>query len=340
MSVVPVTYSLIDRNYLSLQVKERYNLPIKNLWLFRRTLNDVYFIESGVNKYRLIVYRTWRSKDDVGFEVSWIKYLNLKSAPAMLIKEQSNGALFSSISAPEGLRCFALFPYLENVHHMPLNTETAKICGESLANIHLLSNDFKTDYRRFVLESDHLINQPMKGIESWFGKFNLGSEIKTLKSVASHTTKKINLLDKVSGFYGPCHGDTHFGNLMFTTTREPVWFDFDCGGLGWRIYDIASFYWALKIKWMGWNIRYEGSDEEIWNYFIEGYISKRSLSALEYEILPYFIFARGIWALGLHPNNIDDWSSESSEDGGEFLMKHLELFENVCKDYQITNILT
>ncbi len=112
MSVAPVTYSLIDKNYLSLQVKERYNLPIKSLWLFRRTLNDVYFVESGDNKYRLIVYRTWRSKDDVGFEVSWIKYLNLKSAPAtMLIKEQSNGALFSSISAPEGLRCFALFPY-------------------------------------------------------------------------------------------------------------------------------------------------------------------------------------------------------------------------------------
>lgn len=57
---------------------------------------------------------------------------------------------------------------------------------------------------------------------------------------------------------------------------------------------------------MGWNIQYDGTDEEIWESFIKGYISQRSLSGLENEMLPYFIFARGISALGLHPNNIDD----------------------------------
>jgi hypothetical protein len=44
---------------------------------------------------------------------------------------------------------------------------------------------------------------------------------------------------------------------------SPLWLDFDCGGLGWRVYDVATFYWALKLKWVGWSVEYADSDDAI-----------------------------------------------------------------------------
>lgn len=325
-NIVPVTYSTIDKQFLEKLVVENYAIPpIQRILFYRRSLNDTYIIRTKTQKYVMRVYRKWRTVSDVEFEMAWLAHLNFKHAPVMQVIAKKDNTFCTTIQAPEGLRCIVLFPWLEEIFHQPLTRDTAYTCGESLAKIHLSSDDFKTDFNRLKLDEEHLIDEPMKGIVAWYGETR---DLSTLKRYAEQAKNRMRSLSRQGSQYGVCHGDTYFSNLMFTKGNEPLWIDFDCCGLGYRIYDIASFYWALKIKWEGWHIEYNDSDAVIWKSFLEGYQKIRILNQQEWESLPDFVIARGLWALGLHPNNIDDWSSESCEEGGTFLDQHLELFKN------------
>lgn len=360
--IVPVTYSTIDKNFLKERVESEYDLKIDRIRFYRRSLNDTYLIETNLietenssgsslmkkqnspnsiknlpSTYKLMVYRKWRTESDVAFEIEWLKYLNDKNAPVMILQPKKDGSLYTCLEAPEGKRCYALFPFLEGIQHRPLNENTARMAGIALAQLHLLSEDFHSSHQRFTLDAHHLIEEPMQGILDWYQNQPLQNPslqvaLEKIKSAAENTKKIINQLDKsnsrIPGFYGPCHGDTHFANAMFRDDKNTIWLDFECSGLGFRVYDLAIFYWALKIKWIGWRIEYTDTDDKIWSGFLSGYQSLRPLSQLEFDLLPTFLIARSIWALGLHPNNIDDWDCQSASDDNEFLMQHLPLFEN------------
>ena len=94
-----------------------------------------------------------------------------------------------------------------------------------------------------------------------------------------------------------------------TPRGEPRWLDFDCGGLGWRVYDVATFYWALKLKWVGWTVTYAAPDDAVWRAFVDAYQAVRRLTPKEWRVLPAFVIARAMWGIGLQASNADDWAA-------------------------------
>lgn len=99
-----------------------------------------------------------------------------------------------------------------------------------------------------------------------------------------------------------CHGDLHGANVYFnegTLTH----FDFDCGGYGWRAYDISVFLWA-KVR----GREKEHFNNERWIGFLDSYQKHKVLSENDLKAIPIFVAIREIWLMGLHTGNSHIWS--------------------------------
>jgi Ser/Thr protein kinase RdoA (MazF antagonist) len=90
---------------------------------------------------------------------------------------------------------------------------------------------------------------------------------------------------------GFCHGDFHGWNAHFEKNGKVNFFDFDCCGHGWRIYDVATFFWGARIR---------EKHQHRCRHFLRGYAEVRQLSVESLAAIPYFIAARHIWLVGLH----------------------------------------
>ena len=78
-------------------------------------------------------------------------------------------------------------------------------------------------------------------------------------------------------------GDVHEANGVLTH------YDFDCCGLGLRIYDLATFKWDAALS---------GTEEQRWSHFLEGDRSVRDFSDSKLELLYPFVVIRHFWWVG------------------------------------------
>ncbi len=302
----PVSYSSIEKNALLALIAKEYEIGNpQTIYFWKRSLNDTYFLDTEKGRWVARVYRIWRKAHDVEFELKWLIHLAQERAAVLAPLCTKNGKLFLSIDAPEGERQIAVFPFVKNAHVPPVTTSVGAVFGKALAQLHAQSDSFTLDNGHFLLDEKHLVAKPLQSIERLWG--HNAEEYVVLKVAAPSIAATIGNYKKGPQIYGPCHGDVHFENLLFND-RQHQWIDFDCGGMGARIYDIACFYWALKIKWPGWEVEYKDPDEEIWEAFVTEYESVRRLEDDEKKSFRDFVLARHIWALGLQASNADDWT--------------------------------
>jgi Ser/Thr protein kinase RdoA (MazF antagonist) len=66
-------------------------------------------------------------------------------------------------------------------------------------------------------------------------------DIDFLEEVAKNTKKKLASFTLEKPQYGVCHGDIYSGNIRVDTNNNPILFDFDFCGNGWRAYDISMY---------------------------------------------------------------------------------------------------
>jgi Ser/Thr protein kinase RdoA (MazF antagonist) len=121
---------------------------------------------------------------------------------------------------------------------------------------------------------------------------------------------------------GFCHGDFHTGNAHLDLDRQITFFDFDCCGVGWRSYDIASFRW---------NARLNKKDEKMWPSFLRGYTEARNLNDLDIQATRYFVPIRHFWLLGVHTGNGQDWGFGGINDG--YFARQLKFFREWETEY-------
>jgi Ser/Thr protein kinase RdoA (MazF antagonist) len=307
--IFPTSYSSPEKHALLGLIRAQYKLDgLSELKFLRRGLNDTYLIEADERRFIFRLYRTWRSAEDVEFELEWLDHLaahNVPVVPAIRLFDQRR---FGSLRAAEGIRCYALFPHADEIQHPPVDRAFACLMGESLALLHRASDDFVSAAQRFRLDPAHLIEQPLRAIHQLF--FRDRDALTLLDGIADQVASDLQMLSLTPPIYGPCHGDVHFENFC-RASGEPLWLDFDCGGLGWRVYDIATFYWALKLKWTGWSVEYADPDDAVWRAFADAYQAVRGLSSQEWRVLPAFVIARAIWGTGLQASNGDDWAAHA-----------------------------
>ena len=119
--------------------------------------------------------------------------------------------------------------------------------------------------------------------------------------------------------WGFCHGDLHCGNAHIDGQQLSL-YDFDCCGPGWRLYDLATYRWAARLR------QFEGG---AWRPFIEAYLEVRPAAASTLELVPLFVILRHIWLQGYHAwNSVEDGTIFRSDGNFDYLVTFCEHVES------------
>ena len=306
MEPIRVARSFIAGDALAEVINKEYSLGSNvTCTLFSKMLrsqdNDHYKVMSDEGDiYVARIYQRGdhfeRQKSDYEYELDWLNFLFDRDMPVSYPIQRVDGRFLGSMLAPEGIRYFALFSLAQGKNMSPNDQDQLFVCGQKMAQIHLVSNEFKTDYSRQSMDLDFLLNKPVQRIkEYWENKPSkleqldllmiTGEEAKV--TIEELLTNEINTEDG----WGPIGGDFHTASTYFDASNNPTFFNFDLCGPGWRSYDIATFLLNTDL------IHQESADSS--ESFFAGYYSVRQLSQNEHEAIYPFMTIRRIWLTSL-----------------------------------------
>lgn len=296
LSLFPVVYSLLSKQELLSHIKDNYEVhePIK-LKYFLRGMNDTYILETGPLKYIFRVYRAdRRNKSEIAFELDLLNYLNENDVSVSIPITKKDGTLINEFFVTEGVKYGVMFSFAEG-SEKPIHTvEDSYLFGKSVAQIHKVTDNFRSEHIRGNLNLEHLIEKPLNIIklhmEHRQEDYNFIYEL--ILGLKEQLVMKIEEgLD-----WGVCHGDLHGNtNVAFTDNGKLTHYDFDISGYGWRSYDIAEFRLAREIH-SGHN---KDEVESLWEAFLHGYRDVRELSENDVKVVSIFVVLRQLWLFGL-----------------------------------------
>jgi len=268
--------------------------------------NDHYLIATAEGEYVLRVYqRGWRTAQDIAYELAALTHLEARGVPVCAPIAGRDGAYQRAIQEAEGPRIAVLFPSAPGEKPDATNPDVVRTCGRVMALIHHHTDGFTCEYRRFRLDLDHLLDQPLAGILPYLA--DRPADTAFLQVVARELRAgleaRISRLD-----WGFCHGDFHGGNARLDADGTLRVFDFDCGGPGWRAYDLSV-------------CRLYCGEQALWEAFCRGYQEVRPLPEATVAAVSWFIVARQLWRLALFADNWPRLTGFSVND--DFLDRHL-----------------
>ena len=118
-----------------------------------------------------------------------------------------------------------------------------------------------------------------------------------LGELAEKLKHQLRKLPVTTPQWGICHGDLHKQNFLIDEQKRLTIMDWDCVGYGWRAYDVAVLRWSI-----GPAVGPEGighpKTSEVYDAYLQGYHSLRSLGDVELQAIPYFVAVRAIWVVG------------------------------------------
>jgi Ser/Thr protein kinase RdoA (MazF antagonist) len=124
---------------------------------------------------------------------------------------------------------------------------------------------------------------------------------------------------------GFCHGDLQGYHANLSPDGTLTFFDFDCGGFGYRAYDLAVFLWCCRL---------EDAVTTRWATFLESYREIRSIHDLDVQAVPLFVCARYLWHMGVHTQNSPDWGIDFLNDS--YFNSHLKDLRQAEEDYLLS----
>jgi Ser/Thr protein kinase RdoA (MazF antagonist) len=165
----PVTHSILSTKALMAEILPDYDIgtPME-CKLLNRGLNDTYLVKTTTEKYILRVYRAgWRSHSDIRYELEALLHLKRLNVSVSAPVPRRDGEFLHSVSAPEGSRTIVLFTYAlgkEPVYAANEESESYQY-GRSVAQIHSETDGFQSQYQRFHLDLEYLLDAPLKSIQ-------------------------------------------------------------------------------------------------------------------------------------------------------------------------------
>lgn len=296
MNFFPITYSLLSTDALLLHLKNHYEIhqPVQ-LQYFLRGMNDTYILETALEKYIFRVYRAdRRSKSDIDFELELLNDLHEKGVNVSIPISRKDGMMINEFLVPEGVKYGVMFSFAVG-NEKPIHAvEDSYLFGQSVAQIHKATDNFKSEHVRGKLDFEHLIEKPLHTIKLHMN--HRQEDYQFLYDLAIQLKAQIEVHLEAGLDWGICHGDLHGNtNVTFTDEGKLTHYDFDICGYGWRAYDIAEFRLAREI--------HSGHDkdevERLWAAFLNGYKSLRDLSDNDISAVPMFVALRQLWLFAL-----------------------------------------
>jgi Ser/Thr protein kinase RdoA (MazF antagonist) len=278
--------------------------------------NDHYLISTSEGEYVLRVYRHgWRTEDDIAYEIAVLTHLDARGVPVCAPIARRGGGYHRTIPAPEGPRIAVLFPWAAGDKPDATDPHVIRACGRIMALIHEHTNDFTCEHERFHLDLEHLIEQPLATMLTYLA--HRPADASLVKSVAREL--RAGLAGQIDNLdWGFCHGDFFGGNMRIDAEGTLRVFDFDCGGLGWRAYDLCV-------------CRLYCAEEARWEVFCAAYQDVRPLPEVTRAAIPWFLVTRQLWRMALFADNWPRLTLSTVND--DFLDEHLGILRERIRTY-------
>lgn len=274
--------------------------------LIQDSFNTHYLIETPDDRYVLRLYRHgWRTADDIAYELAVLDHLLACGVPVCGPIARGDETYQGLIPTEEGPRIAVLFRYAPGQPPDVNDPEGLRACGRTMALIHKHTDGYSCAYQRFNLDLAHLIEQPLSVLRPLLG--HRAEDSAFVGRVAE--LLRAGLAAQAEGLeWGFCHGDFHGGNARVDTDGVLRVFDFDCGGLGWRAWDLAV-------------CRLFCQQDATWDGFCGAYREVRPLTEATLAAIPWFLVTRQLWRTALFAVHWPRLMGSQVDDG--FFNQHL-----------------
>ncbi len=327
-SIFPAIASVLSPQALIDEILPGFGIgPVCECRFYSGGFNHTYRVKTvGGSTYYLRAYRiSWRTSADIAYELDVLYHLKQKGFPAARPIRYQDGQPFCTVSAPEGQRTLALFseaPGPEvSYDHEP--EKMAERYGQAVAQMHNALADFHSPNRRFHLDLDFFTVQPLKTIEPFLTQ--RPDDWAYVQDFASKLRQRILAFPAQALELGSCHGDLQGYHANVDPDGTLTFYDFDCGGFGFRAYDLAVFLWCCRLQ---------EAVAARWEPFLKGYRQTRAVNDLDVRAVPIFVCARYLWHMGVHTLNSYDWGIDFLNDG--YFNSHLGNLKKAEKDYLVS----
>lgn len=256
-----------------------------------RGLNDTYRVCFQHRQFALRLYRTrWRTREAVLGELAALLHLDSKGVPVATPVARCDGNLVTDINAPEGPRWAVLFNWAKGSEPAYRNETHARLFGKLAAQLHIAADDLICSARS-PLDLNYLLERPVESLRPALQSHPLLAA--RFAGIVDRIRTRMESAKERLWDWGFCHGDLHCGNAHVEDEQLSL-YDFDCCGPGWRVYDLATYRWAARLR------QFEGG---AWRPFSEAYLKVRPAAADTFKLVPLFVMLRHIWLQGYHAWN-------------------------------------
>jgi Ser/Thr protein kinase RdoA (MazF antagonist) len=324
-SPYPAIASILSPEALANEILPSFGIgAIAECKFYSGGFNHTYRVKTVVGStYYLRAYRLhWRTLVDVQYELDVLNHFHSKGFPAASPVAYKDGQYFCLVPAPEGTRILAVFTEAPGpeISYTQDPAGNARRYGQAVARMHNALDDFASPHPRFHLDIDHFIDQPLRNIQPFLS--HRPADWNFLQSFAEKLRHRILAIPAKMLEQGFCHGDLQGYHANTTLDGMLTFFDFDCGGFGYRAYDLAVFLWCCRL---------EDAVAARWAPFLESYRETRSIHERDVLAIPLFVCARYLWHMGVHTQNSPDWGVDFLNDS--YFDKHLKDLQQAEEDY-------
>lgn len=298
--------------------------PVADCKFYSGGFNHTYRVKTADGgTYYLRAYRLrWRTQADIELELDALNHLMKGGFPAIRPVPFKDGQVYCSVNAPEGRRLLALFteaPGMEASYDAD-PAGCAGRYGRAVAQMHHALDDFSSPHPRFRLDLAHFTDQPLQNIQPFLT--HRPHDWEFLQKFASRLRQRILGQPAEMLEQGFCHGDLQGYHAKISPDGTLTFYDFDCGGFGYRAYDLAVFLWCCRL---------EDAVAVRWAPFLKSYRETRPINERDVQAIPLFVCARYLWHMGVHTQNSYDWGIDFLNEN--YFNDHLTRLRQAYADY-------
>jgi Ser/Thr protein kinase RdoA (MazF antagonist) len=294
--------------------------------LVRRGFNDTFRIDAGGARYIFRVYFNGKyyigGPDDFRFELELLDFVAERGVPVARPRPRRDGGLLDVLPTEAGDRCAALFTWADGGLTDKPTLEQLRAMGDALARFHVAADDFATALPRYRLDLTYLLDKPLADMRTYLRSIGREAEIDAFVPFAEGLRARVVALPTArAGVFGILHGDPHGENVHFDDAGGVTLFDFDHGGYGWRIWDLATALGDMSGPKRG--------------AFLAGYEAIRPLADAERDTLPVFRALRSLWDIGDVIGMRVAWGTETDAPTDEFTEEVLSALEDARRSASV-----
>jgi Ser/Thr protein kinase RdoA (MazF antagonist) len=282
--------------------------------LLHEGFNTHYLITTSSDDFVLRVYQPdWRTNDDIAYELAVLTHLAARGVPVCAPIARRDGTYINTIVTINGPCIAVLFQCAAGEPLDPHNPKVLHDYGRIMAHIHQETDGFSCQFQHFHLDLDHLIAKPLNVVLPLLS--HRPADATFVQDIARVLHSGIAAQSE-SLEWGYCHGD-FAGNAHQDVDGSLRVFDFDCGGPGWRAYDLAVCRLFSDIG-------------GLWEEFCAGYQEIRPITAATHSAIPWFLVVRQFWRIGLFATHLPRLTGMPVDDA--FFDQHLTILrERIAK---------